>query len=242
MDRAQIPTIPLGTFPASEIGGQYGFPGSYTVRTATLRAVFMDLATDLGEGGFKYVVLVNLHGGPTHNVALDDAAAFFGDMYGGRMIHVTGLASVQGAVPRDVFTTAQRSAEGFSPHADADEHSRVLFLRPDTVAPDLASAPALIARNFDEAVAIARRPGWPGYFGTPAIASASAGSRAMNAIAQAAVDAVLRVLDGDAGDAMRRVADGMLSDAGFKRLTDTSLEHERQVEARETEWLARHRR
>lgn len=36
-----FPTIPLGSCGANEIGGKYWFPGSYTVRMATLRAVFI---------------------------------------------------------------------------------------------------------------------------------------------------------------------------------------------------------
>ena len=49
----RFPDIPLGAFPASYVGRKYVFPGSYPVRMATLRAVFMDLATDLGEVGFR---------------------------------------------------------------------------------------------------------------------------------------------------------------------------------------------
>jgi hypothetical protein len=45
-------------------------------------------------------------------------------------------------------------------------------------------------------VELSRAPDWPGYFGTPAIANPEAGRRAMNAMAQAAVDHALRALDG----------------------------------------------
>ena len=126
----RFPDIPLGAFPASYVGGKFVFPGSYPVRMATLRAVFMDLATDLGEAGFKRVFVVTMHGGPTHNQALDQAAQYFDETYGGRMVHVTGFTSVVGAVPPSLFTSEQRAAEGFSIHADADEHSCLLFLRP----------------------------------------------------------------------------------------------------------------
>src|SRR5678815_4921699 len=43
-----FPTVPLGNGGANEIGGKPVFPGSYGVRTTTLRAVFMDTATVLG--------------------------------------------------------------------------------------------------------------------------------------------------------------------------------------------------
>src|SRR5262249_23109615 len=59
----RLPPLPLGAMPANEIGGRFTFPGSYPVRMATLRAVYMDLATDLGEAAFKYILVVNYHGG-----------------------------------------------------------------------------------------------------------------------------------------------------------------------------------
>ena len=46
-----FPTIPLGHGGANEIGNQQVFPGTYSVRRSTLRAIFMDLATELGEQG-----------------------------------------------------------------------------------------------------------------------------------------------------------------------------------------------
>jgi len=236
----RFPEIPLGTFPASDVGGKYVFPGSYPVRMTTLRAVFMDLATDLGEAGFKWVFVLTMHGGPTHNRALDQAAHYFNDTYAGRMVHVTGLASVVGAVPPDLFTSEQRAAEGFSIHADADEHSCLLFLRPDLVAPGIRSAPAVVTHDFAELVATAQKPNWSGYFGTPAIATPDAGRRAMNAIAQAAVDVVLNVLDGGS-DRGPRVADRPTSDLAFRRVVEAALEHERQIERKQAEWLAKRR-
>jgi len=236
----RFPEIPLGAFPANYVGGKYVFSGSYPVRMTTLRAVFMDLATDLGEAGFKWVFVVTMHGGPTHNQALDQAARYFNEMYGGRMVHVTGFSSVVGAVPPDLFTNEQRAAEGFSIHADADEHSCLLFLRPNLVAPGIRSAPAVVSRDFAELVATARKPEWTGYFGTPAIARPEAGRRAMNAIAQAAVELVLKVLDGGSAQGPR-VADRPTSDPAFRRVIESALEHEGQIERKQAEWLAKQR-
>ena len=57
-----FPQIPLGNDPANTIGGKRVFPGSYPIRMATLRAVYMDLANELGEQGFRWVFLVHNHG------------------------------------------------------------------------------------------------------------------------------------------------------------------------------------
>ena len=62
-----FPIVPLGAAPANVVGQKYVFPGSYSVRPSTLRAIFMDLATDLGEQGFHWIFLVQAHGGLDYN-------------------------------------------------------------------------------------------------------------------------------------------------------------------------------
>jgi hypothetical protein len=99
-----------------------------------------------------------------------------------------------------------------------------------------------VARSMDDVVAMARRPDWPGYFGTPAIGNAAAGSRGMNAIAQSAVDAVRRLLNGEDLDTLTRAADQAAANAAFKRLTDASLDHERHIEEKHRAWLDAHKR
>ena len=54
----------------------------------------MDLASELGEQGFKWVMVVHVHGSPNHIAALDDAGDFFRDTYGGRMVNLWGLIPV----------------------------------------------------------------------------------------------------------------------------------------------------
>jgi len=66
-----LPTIPLGVGGANELGGHFSFPGSYTVRSSTLRAVFVDLASELGEQGFRWIFVVHLHGAPAQHRALE---------------------------------------------------------------------------------------------------------------------------------------------------------------------------
>jgi creatinine amidohydrolase len=46
------------------------FPGSFTVRESTLKAVLYDLHDSLRGWGFQYVLSLNLHGDPTHNRVL----------------------------------------------------------------------------------------------------------------------------------------------------------------------------
>jgi creatinine amidohydrolase len=237
----RYPALSLGAMPANELGSRFSFPGSSAVRMTTLRAVFMDLATDLGDAGFKWVFVVSLHGGATHIQALDEAARYFTDTFGGRMVNLTGLVSVVGAAPKDLFSPAQRAAEGYSVHGDADEHSRMLFLRPGLVASGVRTAPPVVGKDLADLVALAKKTDWPGYFGTPAIADAGAGSRAMNATAQAAIDAALKVLAGAPDAALPRIWDALAEDPAVRQVIEASSEHERQVERAETDWLMRQR-
>jgi len=66
-----FPITPLGHAGGNEIGGKYVFPGTYSIRRTTLRAVFMDLATELGEQGFRRIFVMHGHGSPFHNQMLD---------------------------------------------------------------------------------------------------------------------------------------------------------------------------
>jgi creatinine amidohydrolase/Fe(II)-dependent formamide hydrolase-like protein len=90
-----FPLIPLGTYPANALGQKYVFPGSYTVRPSTLRAVFMDLATDLGEQGFRWVFVVHSHLAPSNSRTLNQAGDYFHDIYGGHMVHLAALIFAQ---------------------------------------------------------------------------------------------------------------------------------------------------
>lgn len=91
-----FPIIPLGSGGANEIGGKYSWPGTYAVRPETLRAIFMDLATELGEQGFRWVFVVHNHRSPWHNEALDQAGDYFRDTYGGRMVNLTRTRLAKG--------------------------------------------------------------------------------------------------------------------------------------------------
>src|SRR4029453_7057323 len=68
-----FPSIPLGTGGANEIGRKYVFPGTYAIRSTTLRSLFMDLAGELGEQGFRWIFVVHGHGAPNHNRVIDQA-------------------------------------------------------------------------------------------------------------------------------------------------------------------------
>jgi creatinine amidohydrolase len=193
-----FPMVSAGASGSNEIGGRYAFPGTYAVRPSTLRAAFVDLASELGEQGFRHVLLVHVHGSPLHIGALDDAADYFHDTYGGTMVNLWGLLPVLGGWGGAMadMTAAEKQADGLSLHAGMDEHSLMLYLRPDLVAPGYRNAPTWSGATYAEDFATARRDGWPGYLGAPSLATAAFGERIWRGFAGAALKAAVEILDG----------------------------------------------
>jgi len=232
-----FPQIPLGNDPANTIGGKRVFPGSYPVRMATLRAIYMDLANELGEQGFRWVFLVHNHGAPNHHKALNQASDYFHDVYGGTMVHLFGLKSVFlcCGIEHKMFSAKEREEEGFTVHAGADEQSEILFLRPEFVPQDYRAAESLTGKNFADLVRIAKVDRWPGYFGAPRLASAAMGAQAFTLSSQKLKEMALQILDGLEYKKIPRYADEMdpLNVVGEK----AELEYEQALEKRELDWL-----
>ena len=236
-----LPTIPLGVGGANELGGHFSFPGTYAVRSSTLRAVFVDLASDLGEQGFKWIFVVHLHGAPSQHRALEDAGDYFHDTYGGRMVHLYGLMPVLTAgAPR--LTPAEAAENGMDMHAGRAETSDILFIRPDLVAPGFRTALSLPGKNWDEIVRIARAPGWPGYFGAPKQATAAEGEARIKQRGKVAADMMWRIIDGADVRDIPRWTTMMSSSEAIVNIDRAEAAHERAREERFSAWLAKRRK
>jgi len=236
-----LPTIPLGVGGANELGGHFSFPGTYAVRSSTLRAVFVDLASDLGEQGFKWIFVVHLHGAPSQHRALEDAGDYFHDTYGGRMVHLYGLMPVLTAgAPR--LTPAEAAENGMDMHAGRAETSDILFIRPDLVSPGFRTALSLPGKNWDEIVRIARAPGWPGYFGAPKQATAAEGEARIKQRGKVAADMMWRIIDGADARDIPRWTTMMSSSEAIVNIDRAEAAHERAREERFSAWLAKRRK
>jgi creatinine amidohydrolase len=232
-----FPQIPLGNDPAKTIGAKRVFPGSYPVRMATLRAIYMDLASELGDQGFRWIFLVHNHGAPNHHKALNQASDYFHDTYGGTMVHLFGLKPVFlccGTMDTGLSKDA-RAEDGFTVHAGVEEHSQLFFLRPDLIAPDVDKAPSVTARNFEDHVRIAKTEGWPGYFGAPRFATAAVGAQGFLRSSEKLIEVAMEILDGLDSRAIPRYADEMdpLNVVGEQ----SQLDYEKSVEKRQLDWL-----
>jgi len=193
-----FPPISAGASGSNELGGHFAFPGTFAVRPSTLRAIFMDLATELGEQGFRWIMVVHVHGSPLHIGAIDDASDFFQQTYGGRMVNLWGLAPVLGGWggPVAALPDALKKEDGISLHGGLDEHSLMLHLKPSLVAAGYRTAPTVTGASYDESFAAARAESWPGYLGAPRPATAELGQRIWTSFSGAALKTTLEVLAG----------------------------------------------
>jgi creatinine amidohydrolase/Fe(II)-dependent formamide hydrolase-like protein len=204
-----FPQIPLGASGSNELGGHFVFPGTYAIRPSTLRAIFMDLADELGQQGFRWIVVVHVHGAPLHNRALDQASDYFHETYAGRMVHLWGMVPVLagwGSV-LGTLSAAEKQEDGVSLHGGLDETSLMLHLQPDLVSPEYRNAPIVTGKTLEESFRAAARPDWPGYLGSPRLATAAMGERIWSSFSAAAARVMLAVLDGGDPGQYQRYAD-----------------------------------
>jgi creatinine amidohydrolase/Fe(II)-dependent formamide hydrolase-like protein len=236
-----FPTIPLGVGGANELGGHFSFPGTYAVRSTTLRAVFVDLANELGEQGFKWIFVVHLHGAPSQHRALEDAGDYFHDMYGGRMVHLYGLMPVI-AAGAPTLDPAAAAENGLDMHGGRAETSDILFIRPDLVALGYKTAPSLPGKNWDELIRIAQAPGWPGYFGAPKQATAVEGQARIQQRSKIAADLMWRLVEGANARDIPRWTTIMTGSEAIAKVDRAEAAHERAREERFATWLAQRRK
>ncbi len=190
-----IPPIPLGAGAANEMGQKYSFPGSCTILPNTLRTLFMDLADQLGQQGFRWIVVVHGHGDPAHNRMLDQASDYFHETYGGEMINLFGYLWAMDL--KDFRTPEQQKQDGLAEHATMTETSWILALKPEAVAADYKTAPPYGGKSIEELEQIATRKGWPGYFGAPSLASAELGHKMYDQWVQRGTELLNRMLSGE---------------------------------------------
>ncbi|HYN84905.1 MAG TPA: creatininase family protein [Pyrinomonadaceae bacterium] len=244
-----FPTIPLGHEGANEIAAKHVFPGTYSVRRTTLRAVFMDLATELGEQGFRRIFVVHGHGAPYHNLMLDQAGEYFRDTYdGGMMVHLRGLLPTPeqlaklGLTPPNLnLSDAARNEIGrLDEHAGFDETSRLMFLRPDLVSPTYGELVPLTVNDFVKFFSAARVEKWPGYLSSPRLASAGHGARLQqyrsardNALALALLGGALDERD------IPRYSTMITGDKQIMAELAGSTRNEVEREKRQREWMRR---
>ncbi|KAA6462878.1 creatininase family protein [Acidobacteria bacterium AB60] len=226
-----MPQIPLGAGAANELGRKYWFPGSCTVTPNTLRSIFMDIADQLGQLGFRWIVVVHGHGDPAHNRMLDQAGDYFHDTYGGEMVNLFGYLWAMDL--KDFRSAEEQREDGLPEHATMAETSWILALKPRAVAPDYKSALPHSGKSIDELEQIASQKDWPGYFGAPALASSELGWKMYDQWVQRATELMNRILDGKDYRKLARYGDVYADDPGDA----AAMSINRKLEAQHDAWL-----
>ena len=236
-----FPQMPAGASGSNELGGQFVFPGTYVVRPSTLRAMYMDLASELGEQGFKWIMVVHVHGAPLHIRSLDQAGDFFRDTYNGRMVNLWGLVPVLGGWGKVLgsLSDAEKKEDGVSLHGGLDEHSLMLHLKPELVAPGYKQAKAVTGQTMAESFSAARAADWPGYLGSPRLATAAIGIKIWDSFAAAAIEHMLAVLNGADPAQFQRYADLLEKNPLYQQWIAATTARDEALEAKERAWLAR---
>lgn len=164
------------------------FPGTLSLRPATLEAVCTDYAASLARHGFRMVCFVPSHGGNFAPLArmeerLQDAAG-----PGCEVRVYTDLQSFVALWKQAVAEAAPEHAHRVGGHADIAESSEMLCIRPDLVRRAQAEAghveefgPELAKRIFDEGFA-AVTPN--GVLGDPTGMSAEIGEQCIATVAE----------------------------------------------------------
>jgi creatinine amidohydrolase len=177
-----MPAVNYGQSGANQLGDMPIHPGTYAIRQSTLRALVADLGGQLAQNGFTWIFVMNGHGAPTHNIAINEACDFVSESYHVTMLHLTGLfradAAIQAAgekINAKYFSAADLSSFGMDVHAGVAETSGILGIRPDLVPPSYRTLPSQAGASLDELRRIATTPGWQGYLSSPARATSAYG-------------------------------------------------------------------
>lgn len=233
-----FPVIPLGNSGANDVGHKYSFPGTYTVRFETLRSIFMDLAIELGEQGFKNIFIIHAHGAPNHQRALDQASDFFNDVYTGRMVNLFGLSPIMSQWFQAAKTEEEDKQNGMCIHSGLEETSSMLFIVPHLVDNTYKNAPNYTGHDMDSLIQLAKKDDWKGYFGAPKLATASFGEKAWIANKNFYSEYVLGILSKKINpDTVQRFEDEMKNSDPDVLLDKLSLLEENKRKQKQEQWL-----
>ena len=199
-----MPTVSYGSAGANQIGKIAIHPGTYGVRQSTLRSLVADIGGQIAQNRFKWVFVMNGHGAPTHHIAVNEACDFVSEVFNVTMLNVSGLFKADtviqaqgGHLAAKHFSPADLASFGMDVHAGVGETSGLLAIRPDLVRSSYRSLPSYRAENLGEMRAIALRPGWQGYFSSPARATAAYGREIEAWWVEGMTDLILQAVRGE---------------------------------------------
>jgi creatinine amidohydrolase len=243
-----MPTVNYGSAGANHIGKMAVHPGTYAIRQSTLRSLIADIGGQIAQNRFKWVFVMNGHSAPTHSIAVNEACDFVSDVFNVTMLNVSGLfkadtlIQVQGGrLAAKHFSPADLASFGMDVHAGVGETSGLLAIRPDLVRSSYRSLPSYRAENLEEMRDIARRPGWQGYFSSPARANAAYGREIEAWWIRGMTDLILQAVGGENLLGRPRFPGNLQNDPAKVQIVDDILAPEREFELKFERWLGQRR-
>jgi creatinine amidohydrolase/Fe(II)-dependent formamide hydrolase-like protein len=238
----RMPMEPYGYGGANEIGGQYVHPGTYAIRSTTLRSLVADVGAEIAQNGFRWILVVHGHGSPYHSVAISDACDFVSETFKVTMRNVTSTAwadpehlAAAGRIAEKYFSKEQIAAIGMDIHAGTSETSGLLASHPHLVR-SYKKLPAQAAPDFAGLRTIARTPGWRGYLSDPAKARADYGRDSNELEIATHVRLMALAIRGDATERVR-YPEPLMAAPGLRPTIDEGLRREEEFARRFDRWL-----
>jgi creatinine amidohydrolase len=242
-----MPAMNYGHSGANQMGDMPVHPGTYAIRQSTLRSLVADVGAQIAQNGFKWIFVLNGHGAPTHNIAINEACDFISEIFGVTMLHLTGLfrgdAAIQSRgeqINARYFRADELSSFGLDVHAGVGETSQMLAVRPDLVRPVFKSLPSQAGRSLEELRQIATRPGWQGYLSSPARATAAYGRAVREWWIAGFTDLMLRAVRGENMSVHARVPESV--PPAVASVLEKALANEAGFGARLETWLVQRTR
>jgi creatinine amidohydrolase len=143
----------------SIVAGSFAFdaPGTIVVQPKTIKNLLIDSLSSLAKYGFRYYILSNAHGGPTHIVALEEAARTVSKRFDARAISFTGhlvWEFLQGRYWPEMkqqlnLTEEESQALKEDAHAGQWETSMMLMLHPHLVDPSYKNLNPFTAKLYE---------------------------------------------------------------------------------------------
>lgn len=188
------------------------FPGSFSVRKETLKAMLYDILASLKSWGFNYVFNVNLHGDHDHNIAIMEAVKEVRSSIGLNVYHVLiepcvkrfGLSGKEEHIIVMKFPAlTMPNPKYINLHADFLETSVMANYFPDQVNGELARTLESTDLTHDDLM-VWRRGGDDakkltprGYFGDPASFDPQAGKKFAEDFAKSLANSIETFIKGN---------------------------------------------
>ena len=240
-----MPTVSYGASGANQMNGVPIHPGTYSIRHSTLRSLVADIGAQLAQNRFKWVFVMNGHGAPLHHVAVNDASDFVSETFNVTMLNVSALFTGDSAmratgirINQKHFSPAELSSIGLDLHAGTAETSGMIALRPDLVRRSYRTLPSYRAESVSEMRAIAQKPGWQGYWSSPARATAAYGHDRQAWWVGGMTDIILRAVRGENMFQRPRFPSNLFVDTAVVNLVEGYAQREREFEQRLERWLS----